>query len=75
MRTPEPLPDPVTDKDGTPLVFACPICGAVNVGAAPHGEGNPCPLAVRKANAEAFLMNDMKKMLQKLGVEYGEEDE
>ncbi len=74
-RMPRALPEPITDHRGDPVVCACPICGAINIGAPPHGEGEPCPIAVRKSNAEAFMMNDLKKLMEKMGVITDEDDE
>lgn len=68
------LPEPVLDANGKPIVCACPICGAMNIGAPPHGEGEPCPVAVQKANQEAFMFNDLKKMMAKMGI-FEEEDD
>ncbi len=75
---PTPLPDPITDA----VVCTCPICGAMNIGAPPHGENMPCPIAIRQEAAlervaalkekdserEAFMMNDMKALLKNMGI-------
>lgn len=83
-----PLPEPVLDASGNHVAIACPICGATNLGAPPHGEGMPCPLAIRQEAAleklallrekesdqSAFMMNDLKALLQNMGI-VPEEDE
>lgn len=88
VHVPRALPDPVLKANGEPLVFECSICGAVNIGAAPHGEGQPCPIAMmREAREQAaakraeqadvatqFMMNDLKAFMKKMGV-IPEEDE
>jgi len=73
-KIPQNLPARIVDKDGNPIIFTCPICGSINVGSPPHGENEPCPIAVRKANADAFMMNDLNAMMKKMGIIPDEED-
>lgn len=82
VHVPKALPDPVLNAKGDPVIFECSICGAINVGTPPHGEGQPCPIAVMKAAREEaaakrdeqsaiasqFMMNDLKQLMRKMGV-------
>lgn len=68
------LPEPILDHNGDPVVFNCSVCGAINVGQPPHWMGEPCPLAVQRSTGEAFMMNDLKKMMDKFGLLSEEED-
>lgn len=81
IRDGVPIPDPITKANGDPITCTCPICGAMNIGAPPHGTGEPCPWAksvlearLRETDAMQWLSNDMTQFFKKMGVIPTEED-
>jgi len=77
-----PLPDPHRDANGIPTIFSCPTCSAINIGAPPHGEGAPCPIALELAaakiasdNGTAMMAADVYAAFKRMGLMTGGDEE